>query len=260
ASASVLTALEQASDHLPVVADYDVLANTATVVIAESGNTTSVVEGGAFDTYGISLNSAPTATVSVTVAPDSQTDIGMGPGGSRILTFDATNFDVPQTIIVNAVDDAFAEGTHSSIITHTAVSTDLEFDGVTIRDVTVTVLDDDVPSILINELDADTDGVDMLEFVELYDGGIGGSDLSGMSLVFFNGSTDTSYEVFDLDGFTTDSDGFFVLGNAAVSPDITFQNNGLQNGADAVALYFADGFDFPNGTPVTTSGLLDALV
>jgi predicted extracellular nuclease len=117
-------------------------------------------------------------------------------------------------------------------------------------------------NILINEVDADTAGVDTLEFVELYDGGAGTSPLDGFVVVFFNGSSDTSYRAIDLDGFTTGSDGYFVLGNAAVSPspDIVFPDNGLQNGADAVALYLADAVDFPNGTPLTTAGLVDAIV
>ncbi len=52
-----------------------------------------------------------------------------------------------------------------------------------------------------------------------------------------------------------------MLGNAAVAGvDVVFASNGLQNGADAVALYAADLGGFPNNTPVTTVGLLDAVV
>ncbi len=119
-----------------------------------------------------------------------------------------------------------------------------------------------VPDVVINEVDADTAGTDVLEFVELYDGGAGNTALDGLVVVFFNGSSDTSYSAFDLDGFSTDSNGYFVLGNAGVSPapDIVFGSNGLQNGADAVAIYQADGADFPNGTAVGTTDLVDAMV
>ncbi|HKZ55875.1 MAG TPA: Ig-like domain-containing protein [Anaerolineales bacterium] len=115
---------------------------------------------------------------------------------------------------------------------------------------------------IINEVDSDTPGTDALEFVELYDGGIGNTDLSGLVVVFYNGNGDVSYAAFDLDGFTTDSAGYFHLGNAAVSPapDIVFGNNLLQNGADAVALYNGDASSFPNGTSVTTANLIDAVV
>jgi endonuclease/exonuclease/phosphatase family metal-dependent hydrolase len=117
-------------------------------------------------------------------------------------------------------------------------------------------------NLLINEVDSDTPGTDTLEFVELYDGGVGNSPLDGLVVVFMNGSDDASYAAFDLDGYTTDINGYFLLGNAGVSPapDITFGGNGLQNGADAVALYQGDASDFPNDTPVTTNGLIDAIV
>jgi len=117
-------------------------------------------------------------------------------------------------------------------------------------------------NLLINETDADTPGTDILEFVELYDGGIGSSPLDGWVVVFYNGNGDISYNAFDLDGFTSDASGYFVLGNVGVSPtpNIIFPSNGLQNGADAVAIYQGDAADFPNGTPVTTAGLIDAIV
>jgi predicted extracellular nuclease len=118
------------------------------------------------------------------------------------------------------------------------------------------------PEVLINEVDSDTSGTDTLEFVELYDGGVGSTELNGFVVVFFNGSGDVSYDAFDLDGYSTDPDGYFLLGNVGVSPtpNITFQDNGLQNGADAVAIYEGDGTDFPNGTVAATVGLIDALV
>lgn len=120
-------------------------------------------------------------------------------------------------------------------------------------------------ALLINETDADTPSSDVLEFVELYDGGVGNTSLDGLVLVFFNGSSDTSYRATDLDGYSTDADGYFLLGNEAVTPtpDITFSNNGLQNGADAAALILGSASDFPSGTAVTTvttENLVDAIV
>ncbi|MEO0845162.1 MAG: lamin tail domain-containing protein [Cyanobacteria bacterium J06648_1] len=116
-------------------------------------------------------------------------------------------------------------------------------------------------SITINEVDADTPGSDSAEFIELFDGGTGNSSLDGLVAVLYNGNGDSSYAAFDLDGFSTDSNGFFVLGNEAVANvGLTFSNNTLQNGADAVALYQGDAADFPNGTVVTAEGLVDAIV
>ena len=115
--------------------------------------------------------------------------------------------------------------------------------------------------VLINEMDSDTPGADDKEFIELYDGGVGNISLNGLTIVLYNGNGDVSYNKFDLDGSSTDANGYFLLGNAGVTgADITFANSTLQNGADAVALYAADGTDFPNGTAVTTTGLVDAIV
>jgi len=114
---------------------------------------------------------------------------------------------------------------------------------------------------VINEVDSDTPGADAAEFIELYDGGVGNTDLTGLVVVLYNGSSDTSYRAIHLDGYTTNAEGFFVVGNAAVpNASITFPNGTLQNGPDAVALYVGSDADFPNGTAVTTDNLLDALV
>ncbi len=120
-------------------------------------------------------------------------------------------------------------------------------------------------NVLINEVDADQSGTDTAEFLELYDGGTGSTDLSGLVLVFFNGNGDTSYRAFDLDGYSTTAAGYFVLcANAANTAncdwDVTPDTNLIQNGADAIALYVGDATDFPNGTAITTTNLIDAVV
>jgi predicted extracellular nuclease len=116
-------------------------------------------------------------------------------------------------------------------------------------------------NILINEVDADTSGLDTAEFIELFDGGSGNTSLDGLLLVFYNGSDDASYRAIDLAGMQTDDGGYFVVGNAAVAQaGLPIPVSTLQNGPDAVALYAAAPRDFPTGTAVTTVGLLDALV
>jgi hypothetical protein len=114
---------------------------------------------------------------------------------------------------------------------------------------------------LINEVDADTAGTDVLEFIEIYDGGIGGLSLAGHCIVFYNGSSDTSYFAMDLTG-STDAAGYYLIGNTLLvpAPAQTWADNLLQNGADAVALYLGSAASFPNGTAVTLAGLVDAVV
>ena len=113
----------------------------------------------------------------------------------------------------------------------------------------------------INEIDSNTPGIDAAEFVELFDGGSGGTSLDGHVLVFFSGSDDESYASFDLTGQVTNSSGYFVIGNVPEA-DLVFPGatNQLQNGADAVALYQDVITSFPDDTPVTATNLVDAIV
>jgi len=127
------------------------------------------------------------------------------------------------------------------------------------------VLTVEKPNVMINEVDADQTSTDTQEFIELYDGGDGNTDLSGLVVVRFNGSDDQSYDAaFDLDGQSTDVNGYFVLGSGTV-PNVDMvigATNLIQNGTDAVALFVANGTDFPNDTPIPgdLSNLVDALV
>ncbi len=117
---------------------------------------------------------------------------------------------------------------------------------------------------IINEIDSDTDGVDTKEFIEIKTDNPF-TALDGYMVVLFNGSSsggDASYFNFELDGFTTDINGLFVLGGPEVSPipDFELPLNTIQNGTDAVGLYLADENDMPIGTVATTVNLVDAVV
>lgn len=115
--------------------------------------------------------------------------------------------------------------------------------------------------IMINEVDADNAGTDTREFVELFDGGSGNTALDGMVLVLFNGANDAVYSSFDLSGYATRGTGYFVVGGTGLVPDLIVSADGwLQNGADAVALYFGTSRDFPVGKTVVTTNIIDALV
>ena len=119
-------------------------------------------------------------------------------------------------------------------------------------------------SAIINEVDADTPGTDAAEFVEIYDGGVGSTSLDGLALVFYNGSNDLVYGSVDLDGLTTDSDGFAVVCgdvDAAFAANCDLDSTvAFQNGQDAVALYAGDAADFPLASPIVLDGIRDALV
>ncbi|WP_425077161.1 endonuclease [Psychroserpens sp. S379A] len=118
--------------------------------------------------------------------------------------------------------------------------------------------------VVINELDCDTPGTDNMEFVELLSETPNFS-LDGYVLVFFNGSTsgmNSSYFTIDLDGYVTDVNGLLLIGSNSVSPvpQLLISENVIQNGADAVAIYQANDFDFPEETVATITNLVDVLI
>ena len=118
--------------------------------------------------------------------------------------------------------------------------------------------------IVINELDCDSPGAENMEFIELLSE-TPNFPLDGYVVVLFNGSNsgnNSSYFTVDLDGFTTDINGLLLIGSNSVSPVPQFliAENVIQNGADAVAIYQASDFDFPEETIATIDNLVDVLL
>ncbi len=116
-------------------------------------------------------------------------------------------------------------------------------------------------TLVINEIDADSPGTDTAEFIELYSS-TPNLALDGYVLVLFNGADDAIYAAYDLDGYSTDANGFFVIGDSGVNGvSFTFSNSlssNIQNDAEGVALYQGNKSDLPTDTPPTTSNLIDA--
>lgn len=120
---------------------------------------------------------------------------------------------------------------------------------------------------VINEIDSDQVGTDTQEFVELK--GNPNESVNGLTLVFYNGGNSggqgVAYFALDLVG-NANAEGYFVIGNVGVAgANMTFNNNFLQNGEDAVAIYTgrpASGFvvSGPSATPVDAVGLVDFIV
>ncbi|MCG8720853.1 InlB B-repeat-containing protein [Tenacibaculum finnmarkense] len=170
-------------------------------------------------------------------------------GSSTNTTFNLTGLtaNTAYSFTVKAMDAA----TNSSLASNIASATTLES---TTNNMPITIM--------INEIDVDQKGTDTNEFIELYDGGAGNTSLDNHTIVLFNGGKDKSYKTIDLTGYKTTADGYFVIGNSTVANVnlVEFAKNGIQNGADAIALYHADASEFHNGTPITTTDLIDAIV
>src|SRR5439155_24697358 len=86
---------------------------------------------------------------------------------SNVLVFDGTTWNTPQRVYVFAVDDARAEGTRIVAASHSVIQencnpTDLKncYDDAIVRNVEVTVYDNDQPDVIIAQLDPDTSHID----------------------------------------------------------------------------------------------------
>ncbi len=122
------------------------------VTVQQSGGVTAVTEGGAPDTYTVVLNSQPTANVTITLAYNGQ--ITTVP--ATTLTFTTANWFTPQIVTVSAVNDAVAEGPHQSTITHTAASSDANYNGVAIPSVNVSITDNDSVGVTVTQSGGNT--------------------------------------------------------------------------------------------------------
>ncbi|WP_305852048.1 ExeM/NucH family extracellular endonuclease [Tolypothrix sp. PCC 7910] len=115
-------------------------------IVESGGNTTVNEEGETTDTYIIALNTIPTAPVSIAIAAsDSQTLLS----SDGVNFFTSINVDLsnttPQTITVRAVNDTTVESSpHTGVITHTVSSTDSGYNGLTVPNLNVSILDNDV--------------------------------------------------------------------------------------------------------------------
>jgi hypothetical protein len=131
------------ADTLLVNQDND----TAGVTVSETGGSTNVMEGGSTDSFTVVLNSQPASgnVVVVDLQPDSQVDLGNGPGVATQLTFTNANWNVPQSVIVAATDDTAIEGAHTGLIA-TSIdpsTTESSYLSVDPADVTAHITDND---------------------------------------------------------------------------------------------------------------------
>jgi large repetitive protein len=132
------------ADDVEVVNDDD---ETAGITISPfAGLITS--EAGTSATFTITLDSEPTADVTITFA---SSDAGEGTVSPTSVTFTAASWNSLRVITVTGVDDDVADGNQPySIVTGAAVSADPSYDGLDPVDVSVTNLDDDSPGFLVN--------------------------------------------------------------------------------------------------------------
>jgi uncharacterized repeat protein (TIGR01451 family) len=118
--------------------------DTAGITVTESGGSTSVGEGTGTDTVSYVLASQPTADVTLTptIAPRCSST-------PATLTFTAADWAVPQSVTVSSPANDAVEPPVTCALLTTAASTDALYSGANIAPVSVAVVEDDQPTVLI---------------------------------------------------------------------------------------------------------------
>ena len=124
------------------VLETPVMPTAAGVTVSESALTVTEQDTTG-DTYTVVLDRLPTASVTVTVGGLGSSDVTANPAS---LTFTTGNWATAQTVTVTAGNDA--DTTNDTVsLTHSAASTDTDYDGITVAGVTVTVNDNDTAQV-----------------------------------------------------------------------------------------------------------------
>ncbi|NJK70588.1 MAG: DUF4347 domain-containing protein, partial [Microcoleus sp. SU_5_3] len=126
------------------------------ITINPTGLTTTET-GGKAD-FTVQLKSPPTADVTIGLSSDNPAE---GTVSTNSLTFTPANWNQPQIVTVNGVDDLVADGNQNySIVTAAASSTDPLYNNLNPDDVAVTNSDNETPGITVNPTAGLTTGED----------------------------------------------------------------------------------------------------
>ena len=123
------------------------------VTTTESGGATAVEETAtSTDSYTIVLDSQPTDSVTIAVTGDTQAT-----ASTSSIVFTTENWDTPVTVTVApVVDDVDEASPHTSTITHAATSNDVNYNGIGIGDVTVSITDNDTAGVSVSAISGNT--------------------------------------------------------------------------------------------------------
>ncbi|MEO8615589.1 MAG: endonuclease [Luteolibacter sp.] len=100
----------------------------------------AVTEGGISDSYTLVLTSQPTANVTINTTSTPVSQVIATPAS---VTFTSTNWNLPQTIILSAVNDSVYETTLTATVQHSISTPDTNYASLTPSTISVTVTDND---------------------------------------------------------------------------------------------------------------------
>ena len=121
-------------------------------VSIDVGDGLSVTEGGATDSFSVVLNTRPSADVTVSIGTDADLSVDR-----QSLNFTPADWDSPQTVTVSAVDDAIVEPEETATLGFSVDSEDPGYAAgqIAVTDRTVTVSDNDDPSVTVDPVTID---------------------------------------------------------------------------------------------------------
>ena len=145
-------------------AEVEILDDDLSILVfGETDDSTIVAEGGAYDTYTVALESAPSYQVWVELSNSAGQVLAYDPSQAEELNnalfFDSTNWNVPQTVRVEAIDDELEEGPHHTHITHQVydIHSDFSYTDLGVALFRVDIEDNDVGSVVIVESGGSTE-------------------------------------------------------------------------------------------------------
>ena len=96
-------------------------------------------------TFSIRLNTEPTSDVNINISIDDITEGTINPANLITLTFDASNWNVNQSVTVTGVDDGDIDGPQTyTAVTSQVVTADTDYMGMNPDDITITNIDNEV--------------------------------------------------------------------------------------------------------------------
>ena len=135
--------------------------DTAELKYSHISGSTSVTEGGSTDSLTLYLGSEPSGNVVVDITYTEQSQVEVTTPSSLQLTFTPANYKNVQVITLRAIDDDFIDGDHTSTVTisvNAGLTADSNYDGLSSKNKTVSIIDDDTSGIAdftIDSIDRD---------------------------------------------------------------------------------------------------------
>jgi len=133
------------SDVVINVVDDDeakiILSPPTTISLTESAG----ADSNHSEAYTLALESEPVAPVNITIQPDAQLQTDMDS-----IIFTAQNWNKPQIVTVEVVDDSVAEEEHFGMISHTVNSEDANYDSAELENISIQIEDNDSAEVLLS--------------------------------------------------------------------------------------------------------------